>query len=494
MTNQGNAAIYCRISRDTEGDAAGVQRQEAACRELADRLGLTVGYVYTDNDVGASDRTHKSKVREQYNELLLDARAGIYTHILAYSNSRLTRRMSELSDLVELVKDHGVSIHTVVSGDYDLASADGLLIAQILTSVDAAESNRISERQKAAFRANALKGIPKLQRQRAFGWQADGLTLEPQEASLIRDAVSQLIEGESITGIARQWESAGVLTAAGKEKWEWSPLQKVLVGWRTAGVRTYRREPMRDADGKLVMGTWEPIITLEERDAALAMLGNRSLKKIRQGTWLLSGLVTCGECGASVYGQVRDKKSNTTYACKRGDVAINAVLLEDFVESGVNMHVFNRNVLSQDQAPVRVVEPWPKEERLATVAEKISELMNAFNADRLPGSIVFPQVEKLTQEQKDLRSERDRYNAEHAEQIAPATIEDRVHAEADAVLKRSSSLFEERAALMRRELRTVIVKKGVQGRAYRGDLFKEDRSVFNAVAERVEILYRDEAQ
>ncbi|PPF84272.1 hypothetical protein C5E07_08515 [Pseudoclavibacter sp. RFBJ3] len=160
MTNRGNAAIYCRISRDAEGDAAGVQRQEAACRELAARLGLKVAHVRTDNDVGAHDRTHKSKVRLDYSDLLLDARTEIYTHILAYSNSRLTRQMSELSDLVNLVR-------TTVSPSIQLPRATTISpppmassSLTILTSVDTSESNKISERQMAAFRANARKAFP----------------------------------------------------------------------------------------------------------------------------------------------------------------------------------------------------------------------------------------------------------------------------------------------------------------------------------------------
>ncbi|WP_374953197.1 recombinase family protein [Pseudoclavibacter sp. RFBJ3] len=85
------------------------------------------------------------------------------------------------------------------------------------------------------------------------------------KAALIRDAFRRLISGEPNTCTARQREAAGVLTAAGKTKWDWSPLQKVLIGWRPAGVRTYNREPLRDAGGNLVKGTWQPIISLGAR-------------------------------------------------------------------------------------------------------------------------------------------------------------------------------------------------------------------------------------
>ena len=73
-----------------------------------------------------------------------------------------------------------------MSGEDDLSTADRRMVARIKASVDVAEADRISEGQKAAFRQRAMKGEPKLQRQRPFGWKADGKTLEPEEAALWR--------------------------------------------------------------------------------------------------------------------------------------------------------------------------------------------------------------------------------------------------------------------------------------------------------------------
>lgn len=89
----GTAAIYTRISKDREGEALGVSRQESQSRELAQRLGVEVVAVFSDNDVSASRRS--GKPRPAFAEMLSRARAGEFTHIVAYSNSRLTRRVRE---------------------------------------------------------------------------------------------------------------------------------------------------------------------------------------------------------------------------------------------------------------------------------------------------------------------------------------------------------------------------------------------------------------
>jgi site-specific DNA recombinase len=254
--------------------------------------------------------------------------------------------------------------------------------------VDAAESDRISERQKAASRARALKGVPKLQRQRAFGWKKDGITLESEEAELVRQAVRDLIGGASITNIRRSWEKAGILTAAGGKVWEWSVLQRVLVGWRTAGVRTYNRKPLYDADGKLVMGAWEPIITLAEREAALAMLGKRAIKKERKGRWLLTGIIRCGECGGKMYGQLDSGQKPNSYACNPGNghVALASERLDMMVQYEVYAHVMNRAVAeSRESDAARAAPPAPGDWRARLIE---SARLNGDDDDAHPNTDV----------------------------------------------------------------------------------------------------------
>ena len=103
------AAIYTRISRDSEGKELGIKRQLEDSRALAERLGFDVANVYSDNDVGASTRS-RPKPRPHYEEMLRAARAGEFDAIIAYTTSRLTRRMKQTVELVALAGQyHAVS-------------------------------------------------------------------------------------------------------------------------------------------------------------------------------------------------------------------------------------------------------------------------------------------------------------------------------------------------------------------------------------------------
>ncbi|NHU85897.1 hypothetical protein GWK18_09930 [Kocuria sp. JC486] len=210
---------------------------------------------------------------------------------------------------------------------------------------------------------------------------------------------------------------AGIKTASGNDKWQWTTMKNVLLGWRAAGVRTYRRKPLSDGAGGYVKGIWEPIISLEDREAALAMLKKRGLTKVRQGKWLLKGLVTCGECGGKMYGQLTGAK---TYSCKDGSghVAISAERLEQWVEGHLVAHITDRmekeregGQLQQSEEPAE----WPHEAKLRRVDEKMTELMSAYNNDELSGEVVFPQIKKFEAERGELRRERDDFYALQAQ-------------------------------------------------------------------------------
>ena len=76
-----------------------------------------------ENAVGASSCSRKP--RPLYGQLLERAQRREFDAVLAYSNSRLTRRPPELEELIRLHESTGVRLCTVVFGDDDLSIADG---------------------------------------------------------------------------------------------------------------------------------------------------------------------------------------------------------------------------------------------------------------------------------------------------------------------------------------------------------------------------------
>lgn len=288
-TDLRQAVIYCRISEDREDEKAGVTRQEEDCRTLAERLDLTVAEVIVENDVGASTRSRKP--RPKYAAMLQAVERGKFGYILAYSNGRLTRRLRELEDLIQLHERTGVQIETVVSGKDDLSTADGRMVARIKASVDAAEAERIGERVKRARRQKAHAGgwnggV------RPFGFEPDGVTIKLGEAAEIAKATEAILSGVKLRGVVRELNQRGVPTASGKTTWTASALRDVLLRPRNAGIAVYQGKEI----GKT---SWSAIVPEEMWRALKALLTDPS-RKTNGGAhavkWLGSGLYVCGVC------------------------------------------------------------------------------------------------------------------------------------------------------------------------------------------------------
>ena len=98
--------------------------------------------------------------------------------VLAWHLDRLTRNMLDLETLILLAEDHGVGVATV-TGDIDLTSDVGRMVARILAAVARAEVERKGARQRRANQQRRAEGKRWTSGWRPFGYELDG-TLRPK--------------------------------------------------------------------------------------------------------------------------------------------------------------------------------------------------------------------------------------------------------------------------------------------------------------------------
>jgi len=256
------AAIYARISNDPTGKAAGVQRQEADCRDLVTRQSWDLVDVFVDNDVSAVNGR-----RPAFEAMVDKVRAGDLDAVVTWHVDRLYRRPRELEDLIELV-EHGAlpgGVRTVTAGDVDLNTASGRLVARMLVDVSKHEVERTQERLKAMNRHQAAKGR-RVGGRRAFGYETDGRTVRESEAAVWRELAERVLAGEPIRGLTVELNSRGVLTAGGS-RWSQRGLRDVLLNPRYRGDRTYKGEVVAPAD-------WPPLIDRDRHLNLVALLND----------------------------------------------------------------------------------------------------------------------------------------------------------------------------------------------------------------------------
>lgn len=304
------AAVYVRISMDREGAGLGVQRQEEDCRLYCDRRGWPVVDVYIDNDVSASS----SKPRPEWQRLLADIKIGRINAIVVWHIDRMTRKPRELEDVIDMHEKQGVQLGTV-TGDVDLATPTGRMIARMLGAAARHEAEHKGERQRRQRMQAAQQGKPHITGRRPFGYMGDCVTPHAVEAPYFVGAAQRALAGESLSSICKWLNAEGVTTSAGKP-WTYSSLRTTLTRARYSGRRETGATSSNLLGEIVAVDCWPALITDEQSDRLRSLLTRR--KPSNHSTTikhLLSGVLTCGECGASMAGGKRSRGGQLMYRC-----------------------------------------------------------------------------------------------------------------------------------------------------------------------------------
>jgi DNA invertase Pin-like site-specific DNA recombinase len=299
--------VYARISDDRAGSGLGVARQEADCRTLAERRGWTVADVYIDNDLSA----YRGRGRPAYARLLDDLAAGAIGGVIAWHPDRLHRSPVELETFIDTIEATGAAVATVQAGDLDLSSPSGRMNARIVGAVARHESEHKADRQARKHAELALAGKVGGGGTRPFGFEADRVTVRPDEAEVIRDVARRLAAGETIRGLCADLQARGVATVTGRP---WAPftLNRMLRSPRVAGLREHRGEVVADA-------VWPAIVDRATWEACRRILSDpaRTQATAPRSYLLTGGTARCGLCSAPLVARPRDDKRRC-YVCARG--------------------------------------------------------------------------------------------------------------------------------------------------------------------------------
>ncbi|MBJ8348584.1 recombinase family protein [Antrihabitans sp. YC2-6] len=305
-------AIYVRISKTQGGgDRHGVDHQERDCRAEADRRGWQVVEVFEDNDITASGK----KPRPAYEGLMDAIERGAVDALLIRDTDRLYRRPLELERLIDLVESRCVEVQTLRSGSVDLSSASGRAHARGQAVQNRYEIEKQRERMLDSHRNRAIDGKHR-GGARPFGWD-EGLNTVPEEADAIREATAKLLRGESLRGIAAEFNKRGLPSARGAE---WTPVsvRKVVARARNAGLVELRGKILEGVQGK-----WEPLVSPDEFYGVRALLADPSRKRshVFKRRYPGVGVYRCGRvvegrtCGKPLESS-SDHRGRAVYRCR----------------------------------------------------------------------------------------------------------------------------------------------------------------------------------
>jgi DNA invertase Pin-like site-specific DNA recombinase len=302
--------IYVRISTvDAAGNETATARQEADCRELVARDGDELVHVYRDVDRSAYDL---SVERPAFEQMLRDASHGDLQRIVAWKWDRLCRSLLDAGRLHQLVEVNGVDVNTVTDPISSWNSASAALEVGIRAGLGAGESKSTSTRLRRVNEERAAQGLPHAGGRRGFGMQPGHLEIDEAEAAMIREAARSVLDGASLTSVARDWNERGVTTTRGGE-WNVSNVRRLLIAPHVAGRRMFR--------GEVVDSDVIPAILDDTTWDALRRALNDPARSRRSGQEMnrpFSGVVRCGTCGSTMTPRTRRSEGgNPSYVCRK---------------------------------------------------------------------------------------------------------------------------------------------------------------------------------
>lgn len=334
-------AIYLRQSRDRDGNELAVSRQREDCAKLCADRGWSDTVEYVDNNVSASNRR---VARPAYRRMLADITAGRIDGVVVWDCDRLYRQPRELEDFIDLADERRLRLATV-TGDVDLSTDNGRLFARIKGAVAKAEGERKSARWKRSNEQGAMAG-KWTATHRPFGYTMTGEPQEP-EASLLRSAYTDVLEGKSLRRIAVEWNEKGVPTVRGAA-WTNNRIRRMLLNPRYAAMRVLRGEVV----GK---GTWTALVDEDTWRGVGALLRDpdRAVCTTFEVAHMGAGVYRCGRdgCGAPMKTHY-DKHRKRSYRCK---AAAHLVRRADPIDDLVTAWILER--LSQPDAADVLVDP-----------------------------------------------------------------------------------------------------------------------------------------
>ncbi|RNB62017.1 recombinase family protein [Brevibacillus gelatini] len=370
-----NVAIYARVSTEEQAEQGySIPAQLEVLRSLCKSERKIVYKEYVDAGISGKSIDKRPALQE----LLRDVEEGKIQEVLVWKLDRISRKTSDLLYIVEKLNKNNVKFRSYSEKEFDTETAAGKLSIQILGVIAEFQRNTIIENVKMGMKQRARNG--KWNGGNVLGYNVvevpsgkgseSVLLVNPVEAELVRKIFRMYAAGQGLRSIANQLNNEGYRTKLGNS-FSTVAVKTILtnpvyIGKIRYNVRENWNEKRRkgiNPNPIIADGEHEPIIDMDTWEAVQKLYGKKSKTSPRvfEGTYLLTGLMRCPQCGGTLGAhRVKDKLKDGTvvvrryYVCNRfrnngsrvcSSNSVRADLVEDFVMNRIKEVVLQPKIL-----------------------------------------------------------------------------------------------------------------------------------------------------
>tara|TARA_R110002012_G_scaffold197079_1_gene365605 strand:+ start:4286 stop:5905 length:1620 start_codon:yes stop_codon:yes gene_type:complete len=356
------ACIYARYSSDKQSDGFSIEGQLHACTEFAERNGYKIVNKYIDEaKSGTSDK------RKSFQCMLDDARSleKPFDFILVYNYERFSRSRQDQVNYKHELKFLGIHVVSITQ-PIDHESPDSVLLESLYEGMAEQYSRKLARDVKRGMVESAKRGF----------WTGGNAPLGYKRVEA-ENGKKKIVPCEITAPIVKK-----IFEIYASEKHGFKNIVKIIndkypdidqtltpqrisdilknkryIGSMVWGERQDQRKRYWSSKDNVieVKGCHPPIIAKKTFTKVQKILVGRKTHTLKKySTHLLSGIIRCGNCGASVVGCPAKGRKYLYYTCsnkrksnKCNMRSVNASKIEPKVISYLQKNVFKKNYLDR---------------------------------------------------------------------------------------------------------------------------------------------------
>lgn len=295
------AVIYARYSSERQTEQS-IEGQLRECYEFAKAEGITIIGEYIDRAIsGTTDH------RPDFQRMIADSKSGDFSAVIVYKLDRFARNRYDSAIYKAKLKANGVKVLSAKERITD--SPEGIILEGLLEAMNEYYSADLSQKIKRGMRENVLKGKT-TGGNVALGYRIGAdkrLEIDETGAALVRHIFAEYDSGKTFAEISNTLNAAGHLTSRGKP-FKGSTLSRILANRKYIGE--YQVEGITERSEC-------PAIVDKALFERVQKRLQEHLQKYRHRsphhTYLLTGLLTCSQCGKSMSGTSGTSKTGDRY-------------------------------------------------------------------------------------------------------------------------------------------------------------------------------------
>lgn len=341
--------------------------------------------------------------------------------VLVYKLDRLSRSQKDVLYLVEdKFLENNVDFVSLLES-FDTSTPFGRAMLGILAVFAQLERETIIERVKLGNEKRAKEGFWHGGGNNPYGYRYDEslghLVVDEYEAMIVKEIFKKYLEGKGQNHIARELNESGFKTRS-NTPWNMRQIGRMLVNETYIGALKYK--------GELYEGLHKAIIEQDIFDEVQKLLQSRNTKRTST-KYLLGGMVWCGHCGArlraswsrsskkgskyynytcySVVGAPEHmvKSKNCPCGCwqmnKLDDIVVNE-LRKLSLKVDELKKAYEYKTSKNKKTEINMVEIIEK--KIHEIDVKINRMMDLYQDDKIPTSVISERIEKLFNEKQEL--------------------------------------------------------------------------------------------